>query len=910
MFMSLWLLLKGSEKGYALPLHPAPTEQDGKPRPFSRGGEGEKFRDFALHWLPANPVEDPVTGKTLWRLDLDKNDPLQLSAQWGGALAYHLLYHHAENPVREQCSARFQLDEAELLAQGGSKNIDGPSGDLLFALAVIVAASHRLDDYPTLAATGELDKEGRVHRIEGLAQKLEAFLAAIAKATPNPPHPEGGDTEPKALFFYPRANEDDIPPSLRKTASNTVKLIALERLGEALPELGIQANDYWMGNPYRGFGYFDTEHRRIYFGRRAERIAAYKELWKRAEEGHPGLMVIGSSGRGKSSFVRAGLIPDLQNGLDWEGEDSPIHQDGMALPVFYHVWRLPQDQNLDIHDAQACESRLAQALRQAWAHLPELGFLESPPSAETPQTTAGQPLAELADQLAADMPQDRRFVFVIDQMEELFSFRYPPATVTAFGEFLQRLQALGVWPLCTLRSEYFPTYLNTIPLDVFGTGYALPKMHATALEDAIRKPAKLAKLDFETDPATGINLAAHIRDEALAGGEDMLPMLGFVLSELYEDSERVKNNTGLLTWQAYRKLGGQSEAKPAPQSPAPPASQPQPLGLLANILAKLNLRKPQRPEAPKPLLPGQLSHIGGLSGAISHHAEKLLASCTRKEQEALPKVLIQLVHLSEEGNQVLRQRAHLSAFPEDTPQHSLIRKLIDGRLLVSHIDPQTQEAQVELVHDCLLTAWNKVGEAIEQHRELLEEKRKLSNAAQHWARSGRPERLLLSRSKEVLQAEVLIECSGNDLRDPKTQEFIKESIRLTRTGFRMFWVLLCLGCLAGSLYGIFIQNTNSPILNRVLHEIPIQLLLSPIWSKGLRSFSSKSYISTLHSELMFCYGYLVVSVIFIILLSLMIISSNGMTGMILFPIMPTIVITYIRRIIFNRKYLKKNVASR
>ncbi|MDO9106460.1 MAG: hypothetical protein Q7U57_16035 [Methylovulum sp.] len=772
--MPLWLLLADNAKGYALELQPAPTQWDRPPRPFSPGAEGENFTDFALHWLSDTSSPNAQTWGNRWREPLDKNDPLQRSALKSGALAYRLLYHSVDNPLRQQCTVRFQLDEAELLAQGGGRGISGESGDLLFALAVVTVAQPRAGGYLPLAATGVLDEAGRVKDVTGVADKLRAYLTAIANLPETTQAKTDGKSEQtQALFFHPRANDDDLNPELRKTADQAkVRLIAVESLEEALCALGITVKDYWEGNPYRCFDFFDTVHRRIFFGRETESAIVCETLLQREKDGTPGILVIGSSGRGKSSLVRAGVIPRLQQ-----------HEDLLDRPIFFRSWRLPD--NKDNDDPTASEVLLVKALRQSWAHLLELQYMEDPQEGATNTNT----LSALADDLAQVLPQTLRFVWVIDQMEELFSFKYPTATIEDFGAFLKRLQNMGVWPIATLRSEYGHDYQNTNLLEVFGNGYILPKMHVTTLELAIRKPATLAKLDFETDPVTGINLAAHIRDEALQGGEDMLPLLGFVLSELYEDPERIKQNDGWLRWEAYRRLGGLHDASQQSHEQAPAGKPDQNPNRFSRLLARMGLRTRENHAPRRPLMSNQALQIGGLAGAVGHHANKLLSACTIEERNALPNVLLHLVRLSEDGKQALRQRAHLNTFAAEPQQASLVRKLIDGRLLISHVDTDTQEPTVELVHDCLLTAWDKVGAAIEQYRELLEEKRKLSNAAQHWERNGREEKLLMAKADEVIRAELVMARLKNSNSDTTTLTFLEESIRLCRGGVIMPWIL-------------------------------------------------------------------------------------------------------------------------
>ena len=61
--------------------------------------------------------------------------------------------------------------------------------------------------------------------------------------------------------------------------------------------------------PYRGLEVFDEEHADLFFGRDADIQRLLEKL-----KGTRFLLVVGSSGSGKSSLVRAGLVPALRRG--------------------------------------------------------------------------------------------------------------------------------------------------------------------------------------------------------------------------------------------------------------------------------------------------------------------------------------------------------------------------------------------------------------------------------------------------------------------------------------------------------------------------------------------------------------------------------------------------------------------
>ena len=68
-------------------------------------------------------------------------------------------------------------------------------------------------------------------------------------------------------------------------------------------------------DPFKGLFAFDEEDESIFFGRDLERTHAIAELMRITADPNavPFFGVVGGSGVGKSSFLRAGLIPSLKN---------------------------------------------------------------------------------------------------------------------------------------------------------------------------------------------------------------------------------------------------------------------------------------------------------------------------------------------------------------------------------------------------------------------------------------------------------------------------------------------------------------------------------------------------------------------------------------------------------------------
>ena len=70
--------------------------------------------------------------------------------------------------------------------------------------------------------------------------------------------------------------------------------------------------------PYPGLTTFSERFAPVYFGRAPEAVEVLTELKKMRDRGEPRLlMIVGGSGSGKSSLLRAGVLPKVARNRDW-----------------------------------------------------------------------------------------------------------------------------------------------------------------------------------------------------------------------------------------------------------------------------------------------------------------------------------------------------------------------------------------------------------------------------------------------------------------------------------------------------------------------------------------------------------------------------------------------------------------
>ncbi len=259
-------------------------------------------------------------------------------------------------------------------------------------------------------------------------------------------------------------------------------------------------------SPYQGLNHFGFADAHRFFGR--EQLTA--ELAGYLHSQHF-LAVVGASGSGKSSLVRAGLIPALHYGQALADATRP--------PAGSRHWPI------HIMQPKAHPLReLAAALLPAQeSDLAQLRLMD-----ELAQD--GRVLGLRASRLLSGGPADR-LLLVVDQFEELFTLCKDPAERKAFVDnLLTAAVADGVTTVViTLRADF---YAHCFAFDNLRTAlgeYQIPigPMKQDELRRAIEEPARLGR--WELEPGLVALLLADVGDEPGA-----LPLLSHALLETWK----------------------------------------------------------------------------------------------------------------------------------------------------------------------------------------------------------------------------------------------------------------------------------------------------------------------------------------------------------------------------------------
>lgn len=280
-------------------------------------------------------------------------------------------------------------------------------------------------------------------------------------------------------------------------------------------------------NPYRGLLKFTEDDAQFFFGRTAAIQSLLNTIQYLVETGTtrqvPDLIaVLGPSGSGKSSLVRAGLIPAL-----WAGRIEGSQQ--WPLKVM-----LPGAHPLDAL-AQVFEGKVGQ----------ELGAIRA--SLNGGEKALHELIVECL--VLAKAPETAVFVLVIDQFEETFTLCEDELERRAFiDQILYAIQTRRnrAFIILTMRTDFYSkvaAYKSLAEVITLNQMLVSP-MTEKELREAILLPAEAVGLELEKALVETL-----LKDTFEAPG--VLPLLQHTLLELFQRREG-----NLLTLAAYQEIGG------------------------------------------------------------------------------------------------------------------------------------------------------------------------------------------------------------------------------------------------------------------------------------------------------------------------------------------------------------------
>ncbi|WP_414586376.1 eIF2A-related protein [Scytonema sp. PCC 10023] len=486
-------------------------------------------------------------------------------------------------------------------------------------------------------------------------------------------------------------------------------------------------------NPYKGLESFEEKDSDKFFGRKA-----LIETLQEFVANHPLTVVLGASGSGKSSLVKAGLIPQLKKQREQWRVLDPIRPGESPFRALNHALERENLPVFGIPNKPTDDLSLEDASKQGNSSDNTLWY--------------EQGLQNLSSNLVAwrKLYPNSKLLLVIDQSEELVTLSRDEVEREMFLKGLARaLKAFPDWLriVLTLRSDFEPQFRETA-LEPYWSGarFLVPAMTREELRQAIMEPATAKVMYFEPP-----KLVDQLIDEVVQM-PGALPLLSFTLSELYlkyiKSVRQGKRNNRAITQEDYEQLGGVARS---------------------------------------------------LTQRADCEYEELVKLDPAYEQ-TVRHVMLRMVALS--GSELARRQVDLSELEYPEPKNERVKLVIErfasARLLVKGRDIEGN-LYVEPAHDALVRGWQKLRTWKDRELASLLLQRELTAIANKWTTSRQDKQavgLLWDDDPRLPLVKQVFESTDNWLNCIEL-EFFHSSIQRKRKNLRRL-----VGSVAGVILGL------------------------------------------------------------------------------------------------------------
>ena len=542
----------------------------------------------------------------------------------------------------------------------------------------------------TIFATGQVQNNGDIKAISYLKEKLRGTIAFAKK-----------NQLSQFIICVPESNVDEISDTLRKEiAQYGGQILSAKRIPDLLGlllgnEYDGEALSRW--EPFKGLKSFEYEDSIRFFGRDREIERLYDDL----EHNRGILIVSGPSGSGKSSLVKAGLIPKLasqKSNIKWTSITPTLLSQPLITFLLTEILNTSEPNGID----ENFNTNISLLIGQ-------------------PETNFNELVLEINK-------RGRLFLLHIDQFEELFTQESSHKSLEDL-RFIHKLTKAtdNVKVVLSIRNEYLSILLESGFIASPVISNVSENVSVEAWREIVIQQAAFSGLNYEKTPE---NLAQRIINDAV-NTSNALPMVEFVLEQLYEKAKQENISANYLRNCDYDSLGGITGA----------------IAQRAEVAVKLS----------------------GVDDSVIHHFFSMFVGVT---SDGIP--YAKQVPIDESLSDTNKALTVLS--------HSLLRSNI-----VIKVD-SSQLGILKLTHDSLFQHWKRLRVFLIEKASFLDWKNTIEFNYQRWIKSGFNKKYLINDNALLNEGVVFIE--EHTLVDSQLIQYVNNSKSFKRkkiiTNFSVF----------------------------------------------------------------------------------------------------------------------------
>ncbi|MDZ8031507.1 caspase family protein, partial [Nostoc sp. DedSLP04] len=491
--------------------------------------------------------------------------------------------------------------------------------------------------------------------------------------------------------------------------------------------------------PYRSLSYFSEtkEDAEVFYGR----SALTQELIQQVRDKHRLIAVLGASGSGKSSLLRAGLLYQLKLGQDIPGSDrwtyitpftpkeSPVNslQEAFALSL-PNLSLTPLNPTLQSSGVQTSEiTPLNPPLERGETGKsnflnPSLKRGETGKSNSLPFTRGGLGRGNFTHVIGKELKAlNTPVILIIDQFEECFTM----CDDSQRQEFFDCLRELvdctdNLYIFIGMRSDFrarwreYPEYASRIHKPYINVEH----LSREEIEEAITKPADWV----------GLGIEGRLEQQLINDVEDYpgsLPLLQYTLTELWRESKNQGDE--VLSLKTYQDLGG-------------------------------------------------------VEGTLQKRADAVYESLSPTEKTVARRIFLELTQIGETTD--VRRRVRLGELVNSYHSLELLQQVSekladkDTRLITKTDEPDSQDVILDVVHEALIRHWQMLREWKEEYKLGIGIERQIEAEAQEWERNEKKLGFLRQDDRLAVAEAYLTKFGDWQMLNGVAQEYIQESQEL------------------------------------------------------------------------------------------------------------------------------------